>query len=528
MANITTNKTGGMVEWSWSDFVGLTNDWGINTTSSTAQSGLATATGIDPFRIPGYVSPGVNPLTVTNASEIDGILKNALVYGNDAYLIGGTKLHQLTTLLSGSITNAGIWPHTITGATVGWDVVLYRITHSGTATPYLFYSWHDGSNSDVGRYDLSTTFDDDWMTTVPTGNSATGLDGSIKPVLIINRLNNLLIGNGRYVTELDGNEQGANGKIQYKRLTLPANFQITSFARTPTHTVIFAYDTSPSTASYKGLVKAFFWDDISEDISYDAVLPGSYVDGGFTYKNGLVGCFTQGQSDSFTTTKGSRLCLGNEGGFETVDSFTDNIPGHGGVEVFGDVILWNAAGHVYQKNSPIKDFPDKLNRITKAGGSDSYGMFRNLAGTRPYISSGTGATNGIQRLNAGYYPGTFTTSTVNLPCPPRHRALITAVHINWYSEKESGSNKIQVQILTNRGGGSTTVIDTSSTVGSDRQTPPAELITTYELDKAGVAFPATVTAALKVTYSDVDSTKLPAIISSVQLEYTYEKINAIS
>lgn len=274
---ISTNKTGGILEWSWADFVGLTNDWDIDATTSTAQTGLTTSTGMDPFRKPGYMSPGVNPLSVSNASTIDGILKNALVYGNDAYLIGGTKLHQLTTLLSGSITNSGIWPHAITGATLGWDAVLYRITDSGTATPYLFYSWHDGSNSDVGRYDLSTTFDDDWMTTVPTGFSGTGLDGSIKPVMIINRLNRLLIGNGRYVTELDGNEAGASGTIQYKRLTLPANFQITSFARTPTHTVIFAYDTSPATASYRGLVKAFFWDDVAEDISYDAVIPGSYV-----------------------------------------------------------------------------------------------------------------------------------------------------------------------------------------------------------------------------------------------------------
>lgn len=528
MAKIDTNKQGGIVTWDWSDFVGLTSDWGLDTTASTSQSGLTTATGMDPFRKPGYISPGVNPLSVTNASEIDGILKNGLVYGNDAYMIGGTKLHQLTTLLSGSITNSGSWPHTISGATVGWDVCLYRITNSGTATPYLFYSWHDGTNSDVGRFDLSSTFDDDWMTSVPTGYSSTGLDGSIKPVMIVNRLNRLLIGNGRYVAELDGNEQGASGAIQYKRLTLPANFQITSFARTPTHTVIFAYDTSPATTSYRGLVKAFFWDDISEDFSYDVVIPGSYVDGGFTYKNGLVGCFTEGQSDSFTTSKGSRILLGNEGGFETIDSFTDNIPGHGGVEVFGDVIFWNSSGHVYQKNSPIKDFPDRLNRITKGGGSTAYGMFRNFAGTRPYISTGTGATNGIQRLNAGYYPGTFTTSTVNLPCPVGYRASIDAVNIHWYSEKETGSNKMEFKIITNRGASSTTVIATSGTVGNDRQTPPAELLTRYEVDNDGVGFPATTTAALNVTYSDVDSTKLPAIISSVQLEYSFEKISTIS
>ena len=49
------------------------------------------------------------------------------------------------------------------------------IIYTESSNFYVFYSWNDNASGDVGRLDAGgTTFDDDYMSTIPTGGATLG------------------------------------------------------------------------------------------------------------------------------------------------------------------------------------------------------------------------------------------------------------------------------------------------------------------------------------------------------------------
>lgn len=524
MASVNQDKTGGMIRWDGDDWLaGLTPDWGLNETESPIGKGFTTATGIDPFRRPGYLSPGADPLNATNNSVIDAMQKNGVVYLTDAYTIGGTKLHKMA-ILTTTLTNDATFPHAITAhgghsTVVGSDIILYYV---GT-TRYAFYSWSDGTDGDVGRFDLTSTFDDDYLSTVAASGAV--LTTTNPHPMIVGQDDILYIADGRKLHGFDG-QTGANGTLFSSRLTLPTDYIITSFAKNGDSLIIFAYKSSATSSGsyYKSEASAFIWDYTSEDPDRVIPLGGNYVNGGFSANN-LIGCFVQGSSAILTSSsKQSRLLLYNGSTFEPKAGFIDDIPGHGGVEVYDNTVYWNAASYIYQYGSPHIGIPAALNRIGKLDGSTAEGMLRNFSNSRMVGSAGTTTSGGMQRLNSGYYAGTLITPTVNVPFAMDKQARITAVKVFWYAPKTAGSNKMTLKILTDRAQNNSTIIDTSGHVGDDRQSPPSNCVSVYRDEYDATGFPTASAMALQVTYTEVDATKLPAIIQAVEVYYTYENI----
>ena len=524
MPQISSNSKGGTIRWDADDWLsGLTPDWGLNETETTIGKGFSTSTGIDPFRRPGYLSPGYDPLSATNNSVIDAMQKNGVVYGTDAFTVGGDKLHKMA-ILTTTLTNDATFPHTISAhgghsGVVSSDIVLYYIG----ATRYAFYSWNDGNDGDVGRFDLTSTFDDDWMSTVP---ASAAVQSTINPhPMIVGADDILYIANGRFLNALDG-QTGANGTYSAARLTLPTDSVITSFAKTGDNLVIFAYKSSSSSSGsyYKGECYAYFWDYSSEDPWKVVPIPGNYVNGGFSM-SGTVGCFVQGAAALLNSSgKQSRLFMYDGSVFSPKVGFIDNIPGHGGVEVIDDVIYWNAASYIYQYGSPHLGLKGALNRITKLDGSTSEGMLRNFANTTMVGSAGTTSSGGMQKVNSGYYAGTCITPTVNLPFQPDTQARIKMVKVFWYAPKTAGSNKLTLKVLTDRAQNNSIIIDTTGSVGDDRQSPPTNCVSIYRNEYDATGFPTASAMALQLAYSEVDATKLPAIIQAVEVNFEYENI----
>lgn len=527
MPSIQNTQNGGVIRWDGEDWLsGLTPDWGLNETESPIGKGFTTASGIDPFRRPGYLSPGADPLNATTNSVIDAMQKNGVVYLTDAITIGGTKLHKMA-ILTTILTNDATFPHTITvGGThaahttvSASDIILYYI---GT-TRYAFYSYSDNTDGDVGRYDLASTFDDDWMSTVPASGAVLGTTNPHP--MIVGADDILYIADGRKLHGLDGQE-GANGTFYAARLTLPTDYIITSFSKTENGIIIYAYKASATSSGsyYRSEATAFFWDYVSEDPYRVITLGGNYVNGGFS-ANGLVGCFVQGSSAILTSSdKESRLLLYNGSTFEPKVGFIDDIPGHGGVEVYDNTVYWNAASYIYQYGSPHLGLPAALNRIVKLDGSTAEGMLRNFSNSRMIGSAGTTTSGGMQRINSGYYAGTLITPTINVPFAMDKQARITAVKVFWYAPKTAGSNKMTLKILTDRAQNNSTIIETSGHVGDDRQSPPSSCVSVYRDEYDATGFPTASAMALQVTYTEVDATKLPAIIQAVEVYYTYENI----
>lgn len=99
------------------------------------------------------------------------------------YGIGPTKLFKITPT---AVTNDGTFPHTITNATDGESVIEFQGA--------LYYFFNKSSGGDIGKYDLSASFTDNWGSSTPTGAAA--LQKAPHPSA--KKEDILLFGNGRY------------------------------------------------------------------------------------------------------------------------------------------------------------------------------------------------------------------------------------------------------------------------------------------------------------------------------------------
>jgi len=511
MAQVTKDR----IRWDGDDWLsGIIPQYAATSTGTAATlttgKGFAFARNVDPMRSPGYIQPGCTGANATNNSVIDGYLKNAVPNGLVAYAIGGAKLHEIT-ISSNTVTNAGAWPHTITphghASADGQDVALYYIG----STKYLFYSWNDNTDGDVGRFDLSATFDDDWMSTVPASGAVLSKD--YPHPMIVGDDDILYIANGKNLASFQG-QTGANGTFNPSALDLPNDYVITSFAKLPTYLVIYAYKSIAGTGTnfYRSVATAFIWDYVSDSFTRAYDLDGNYVAGGFNY-NGSVGCFVQGNSPELGSNKLSRLMLFNGSEFESKFRFRQNIPQWGSVEVISNCIYWlsglsGGSSVIYQFGSPYEEFDNKFNYISEAGG-ESTGMLRELSSGSLFVSSGTTTSGGLQKFaGTGYASNSqFTTPNVNLSFPENSQARAKTIKIYWGNV--STTHTVTVNLLTDRGNTTTTIV---SALGSNVST-----LTKYEEASNGDPLPRFDSIALNVSWDTTSSTNAPPIIQAVEV-----------
>lgn len=115
--------------------------------------------------------------------ELVNFIMDKAVAADVAYAIGTTKLYKLS---SSAVTSDATWPHAVTNCTNGESVQVLR------GNLYYFYNTSGAGN--IGKYDLASTFDDDWGSTVPTGMAT--LQNAIHPSA--KKEDTMLFGNGRY------------------------------------------------------------------------------------------------------------------------------------------------------------------------------------------------------------------------------------------------------------------------------------------------------------------------------------------
>lgn len=382
---------------------------------------LSAATAFNPYRHLGYASPGFNPTDVTNVSVVTGNPIRSMVVGVESGtyygygISGGNKLFQIGTT-DGALTNdvgaGGVWPHTIIATTAeeGQDVIVYDAKVSGTSQKCLFYSYNDNGSDvwDIGRYLMDgTTFDDDFMSTVPASPLSPSDDTNPHPMIIGND-DVIYIGDGNKVHAYDGQE-GNEGTFYDSVLTIPNGYRITSFASYDVEVglVIFAYWEGNNSAS-AGLstfndskAKAYFWDYLNLDPYRVVSLGDNAVTCGFEYK-GTVGCFTQGRQGVFDgSNRFSKMALYDGLVFEPVTKFIGNAPIHGGVDVNGDTIMWNSQGIIHQYGSPHEGMPIGLNKIAAGSGTTS-GAIKSLTSLLQVISTGTTTSGGLQKITNNY------------------------------------------------------------------------------------------------------------------------------
>src|SRR3990167_6759101 len=136
-----------------------------------------------------YLTQGPALTNLTNGTQV-GVVTEQIQFimdkavANDvSYAIGTTKLFKLS---STAVTNDGTFPHTITSCAEGESIQVLKGS--------LYYFYNTASAGDIGKYDLSSTFDDDWGSTVPSGFEA--LQNAPHPS--DKKEDIMVFGNGRY------------------------------------------------------------------------------------------------------------------------------------------------------------------------------------------------------------------------------------------------------------------------------------------------------------------------------------------
>ncbi len=265
--------------------------------------------------------PGLSSLTNgTEAGAVTTLIRSILdlaVTTDTTYGVGGNKLQKIS---STSVTNSGIWPHTIDKAAVtGEDVTLYQSN--------LYYSYnHSGSAGDIGKYDLNVTFTDAWASVVPSGAAA--LQGGVPHQMEVGGNDTLYIANGRYVASYDGST------FIPQSLDLPTNTVIQSIKWMADKLYISA--NRPNVAgNNKNTASIYIWDGIADSWETEIRVMGSV--GGLHTKNGTMFVFYQ----DVTNLGGFKIAYLS--GISVVDmaNFSGGLPTYYQIIDYKDFIIWN-------------------------------------------------------------------------------------------------------------------------------------------------------------------------------------------
>lgn len=436
---------------------------------------VADSSVFNPYRPYGIASPGYLGTDVTNVSAVTGQIVGGINKYNAGAAItegilisGGTtdgKIHELTYSTHTITNGGGTFPHAIDHAhanEVGEDIVAYSVG----STRYAFYSFRDDTDWDIGRYDYVTTFDDDYMSTVPASPLATPYLAGGKSAphpLIVGDDDLLYVGDRNFVHSFDG-QTGANGTFYAATWTLPAGYTVTSFAKKNEFLVVYAYrqDQTDSGGNVTGQATAFFFGYSSTDPVKVLDLDDNYVNGGFTWK-GQCGCFTSKRpSDPWlgqSGDKSSDLRIFDGVEFKPVASFDGDVPIYRGVDTLGNEIQWNSSGTVFSYAERIRGRGYKLNKIQSAAGGTTSAFLKTMlslsnTGAQQYMSAGVTTGGGLKYFGPQTYAPLSTMKTIYFLVPSKQGSInrLTSVELYLYSLGSANNTlTLNVNLMGNMG-----------------------------------------------------------------------------
>jgi len=530
------NPGGGVIVYNYEDFTGLLLGY-ASANYPKLGKGSSWQKSINSFRDLGILEPGFIPVNIgTTTSNISAQLNGAVVDRTGAQpnvwmIEKGTKIHQIPGS-GGAIgavirvtapfdPNGYVIPAEGTHASsnhtapVGEDIIIYNIS----GTDYVFYSYNDSSDGDIGRVGLvptaTTDFDDDWFST------------QISSEVLSKVPHQMIIGDDRYLYIADGQELqyiAPDGTCSKKTTIVPNNFTIKSMTKTGTHLVLFCDRLSGSTDNFaKGEIVALFWNYSSTRADYVFQIEDNEVSCGFIHE-GVVGCFTSGKPSEFGNIGyRNKMQLFNGKGFTKMFGFPDSAPRYNAWDIHNGLFVWYSQGDIYAYGTILPNTEKGFNHIGLTAGAGTAGICKSINGTDIWISSGTGASAG----GLEGYGNTSNTYDSNAQWkgqlaeplfPMGYKGQIEMVEVGFYGSF-TGGLKLDLSLDTDYGT-STTIIDDLTVVVSGKQ------IVYKKLTSAGVSLPSfnvvkpyfqwsagvSATASPKVSYLKIYYSLIPIVI----------------
>ena len=396
--------------------------------------------------IPGVAASGPGNTDLTNVDSnsplsiiIDGVVDGTSSV-NKAYGLNGSQVEEWNTSSDALTVSGGTFPHAITPhghsslSTFGCQLVPYNQSD----TRKLFYSWSDGTDWDVGTFDYTSTFDDDFMSTVPTtpiaGADLTDGDSVPHPLFRSSQDDLLYMGSLRYVHYYDG----LNNTFTSQAFDMGSGWRCIGFQETQYDLVIFAGE-STSTTNEVNRCRAFFWDQSRPSSAYKILDIDAYrISAPFRYK-GTIGCFGTGPDNS----EYIYLYDGNE--FVKVAEYdgAGNLPVNGGVIVNNGLLKFMAGGKIYSWGKYKNLLPPPTNpyHIATLGGTGN-GLCKQLFANRVYMSSEAGEL--VKFANFGQ--GSVATRTAYPNFPKGMKGKVKQVDVEFAQTTTAAKDTVDIDL----------------------------------------------------------------------------------
>jgi len=357
----------------------------LDSLSEMGESGQYTVgTNVDVVSVPGVLTqgPGLANLTAgTQAGAVTELINHILdvaVASDVTYGIGATKLFKIS---STAVASDATWPHAITLCLDGESVVSLR------GNLYYFFNKTVGSGGDIGKYDLASSFDDDWGSTVPSGAGA--LQFANHPVAVKEDI--MCFGNGRYMgTYLD-----ASTTINLTKLDFGIGTSVDDVVFHANQWYIAVNSGVTGTNRTRGQIYLYDGGVTSAILSDETAVGVQRI--GFLYPlNGVVYVAYQ----DLSSTGGYKIGYLSGRQLKTLRHFTGSLPNFAQKTLFQNTILFLSSGSVWSCGAVIDQLPVQISQLAD-GGYATCGALAAPFGT-PMIASTDGGSNFKLAKFSGY------------------------------------------------------------------------------------------------------------------------------
>lgn len=462
------------IVWDRDDFVqGFSRSAQSATSNGVSQryneTGASNMSNIDPFYPqPGLLYPGTGVATLGTANAPSQPITDAALEYSGANFYGissDINLQKIAVNPQIVYQTGSPWAHPIgknfTGTAHSGHATAVSSTGAVTignrgGTLKLYYSWGDTTDWDVGEFDLTSTFNDDFMSSVPSGptNPLSGSDltdglGKAHPLLYASA-NRLLIGSGRYTHVYNCSANNLSTKV----LTLPVGMEQVGFLEKDYDYWVFA--TTARGTNYRGRCAAYLW-SIDMPAGYYRVIPipDDECSAPFITADGAVGCFTRSRSPGGRSV----LRIFNGIAWEPKYYWTGSLPSIGGVEVQANTVLFQSDGKVHYWGVYAQKWAEAGVQMTSLGGT-SNGFIKSFSSADSvrglFASSGAGTTGGIESFSGYASSSTWRGMLAKPELGLRKKMKIKAVQVSFVGGSSTQIG-LQMDLITEAFSGAITV-----------------------------------------------------------------------
>lgn len=351
----------------------------IDTLSQFGNSGHASAmTSVDIITKPGKLIQGPALANLTNGtqagvvSELINYILDIAVADDTTYGIGATKLFKIS---STAVTSGGTpsWPVSITSATAGKSIAYLK--------GVLYYFFNTSSDTTIGSYDLSATFNHAWQTGLTKA--------TYHPVATKEDI--MLFGHGRYV----GTYFSSTATISKTKLDFGNNNEVVDICFHKNYWFIAVNSGITGTNRNSSQIYTYDGGATTAILSDEASVGLQKI--GFLYPlNGVI--YVAYQDLSFSG--GYNIGYLNGSTIVPLASFTGSLPTYAQRTLYKNTILFLSNGELFSAGAVIPDLSFALSKHAD-GGYATCGALAAPFGT-PMIASTDGATNFKLAKFSGY------------------------------------------------------------------------------------------------------------------------------